>query len=770
MASPQNRLENLQTLRISNVDVAFATAFATLVTGTFLVGFIKMMGGSDLWIGLVSSLPSLLGILQIPGAIIGRRFGGYKKFVSFGGGTWRLMYVPVALLPLLPIAPELALTLLVICASVAAAATLFVNPIYNDWIAEMVPESSRGWYFSRRNAIATATGAAVGIVGALILDAFRKADLERYGFATIFGLGVVFAAISFVLFLRMKDIPRKNPVRENLMDGIRAVGKPFADREFRRVLIFLGLFFIGQSLGGNLYGAYALESLKLDFTLIQLFGVMNAAGMVLSTKLWGFLADRYRNKPVLMLAGTGIATNQIPWLLSQPGQDVQNAIVLLIGHLIMGLFWGGVALCQFNILLATAKPEDRANYLGAGMALQSVMAGASPMLGAFLMSQLRGSMDPVTAYKTVFVVVMILRFAAIFALIPVKEPGSARLGTTLRHLGRVTPGGVAALRRLTRSGNESERAEAIGRVAQTGNVLASEEIVKALQDPSPQVRRQAASALASLKDPDAAAALIREIEERPDLVEEETVHALGAIGGQGAVKPLINLLESPRSLLRRAAAKALGHLGSPEATDALIAAAAEVDDPDLRRSSIQALRTLGAREAAQVISDALFDPHPSVRIAAAEAAAEMEIRSAAPYLRQSLAYYADEAASEVAYALGRVGNLSDLPAILKLGAEMRSRPARRRCLLGIAAQLGVERDVYRLLSREGMDRDTVVMGLLRTKGRPQVQEALDLYSKGDETGALRVLAEMTQSPEIRALADHPMNESFLLAAVLIGNA
>ena len=36
-----NRLEAIRTLRYANLDAAFATAFATLVSGTFLVGFIK---------------------------------------------------------------------------------------------------------------------------------------------------------------------------------------------------------------------------------------------------------------------------------------------------------------------------------------------------------------------------------------------------------------------------------------------------------------------------------------------------------------------------------------------------------------------------------------------------------------------------------------------------------------------------------------------------------------------------------------------------------
>ena len=105
-------METLQTLRVANLDVAFSTAFITLVTGAFLVGFVKLLGGGDLWIGVLTSVPAALGISQIPGAIIAKRVPSFKRFVAPGGGIWRLMYLPVALLPLLAWANELRLFIL----------------------------------------------------------------------------------------------------------------------------------------------------------------------------------------------------------------------------------------------------------------------------------------------------------------------------------------------------------------------------------------------------------------------------------------------------------------------------------------------------------------------------------------------------------------------------------------------------------------------------------------------------------------------------------
>jgi HEAT repeat protein len=771
MAGAVNRLQNLRSLRIANADGALSTAFGTLVSGTFLVGFIKLLNGSDLWIGLLSAVPSLLGILQIPGAIWGRRFPSYKRYISIGGGLWRLLYIPLVFLPLLPIENNSKLIILASCVGLASACVLLVQPIYSEWLAEMVPETSRGWFFSRRNAIATAVGAVVGIIGGVVLDRFREQHNEALGLTVLFGSGILFACVSFGFFMSMRDLKRENPMKQSLGASLTAIRAPFADREFRRVLLFLAMFFVGQSFAGNLYGAYALESLKLSFTVIQLTGVMQAAGIVLAASFWGFIADKYGNKPTLILAGLGIATNPIAWLLTIPGNDARNIPVLLVGHVIMGFFWSGASVCQFNLLLATAKTEDRANYIGAGLALQSVCAGIAPMLGATLMAGLRSNLDPVTAYKGVFISALVLRVVAVLFLAPVREEGSSRVGRTLRELRTVTPKGLRTLRTLARSTDTAERTEALESVADQGLTLASDQVVKSLADPSPKIRRQAAHTLARLGDPFAVKPLLAHIEAHPDLVEEDTIEAIGMLGSPDAVTPLIAFLESPRSLLRRAAARALGRLGSQDAVEALMRSASESEDPDLQRASIQALRLIGAREAAQVISDALFSPHPSVRIAASEAVAEMELKSALPYLRQSLSYYQDEAASEVAYALSAIGSAEEIARILEVAKSAKTSLARRRCLLGVARLLGVETTAYKLFLNTGMPRDKMLMDLLQplTRRSRKIRAALERYASGDEAGAVALLAQATNDPVVREFVAQPVRDIFLVLAPYVAH-
>lgn len=760
-----NRLDNLRSLRVSNIDVAFATSFGTLVSGLFLVGFIQSLGGSDLWIGLLSAIPSLVGIVQIPGAIWGRSFSSYKRFVTPGGMLWRAGYLPLLALPFLDLPAPLKLSILMGCVLFASTASTFVNPIYNEWIAEMVPANSRGTIFARRNAIGTAVGAVVGILGALLLDHFKSNRHAKTGFTVVFGLGIACAVVSMFYYLKMQDLPRLAPVRQSLREGIRAIGNPFGDTNFRRVLILLSVAVMGQQFAGSLFSAYAFESLKLNYQVMQGTAVSMAIGNVLSAKMWGFLSDKYGNKPILAIALGLLSLNPIAWMLTSPGHPEFNAWLLLSTHVLMGVFWCGINLCQFNLILATAKVEDRANYIGAGMTISALVGGVAPLLGAFTMAALRHSLPATEAYKAVFAISFFFRFISGLFLIPIVEQGSAGIRTALGDLRRITPKGMRAMRSLSRSTDVESRAKAIHNLGEQGLTLAADEVIKALHDPQPRIRRQAAEAIAQMRDSRATDELIHQVEEHPDLLEEETIDALGVLRDPRAIPTIIGTMRSPRSQLRRASARALGRIGekTPEVVSALIRAASDEWDMDLRRTAVQTIRRLEIWDAEPVICRCVCDPHPSVRIAAAEAVAEMEMRSAAPALRDALNQYSDEASCEAAYAVGVVGELSDMGLILAEARQCVSVITRRRCLLGVARLMQVEKETYRLMLLEGMARDGALLSMLTPaiRKRPELKQVLARYSSGDEKGCFEAMMPLWPDMPREFLLEPIVDELFL---------
>lgn len=772
MAKAASRLDTLRNLEVAQWDVAFAAAFGSLVGGSLLIGFIQHLKGGDLIISLTAAIPALAGLAQIPGAIWGRSYAWHKKFIAPGGWLWRILYLPLAILPILPFAPELRIWAAICCIGLAALSISIVQPIFNDWLAEMVPATSRGAYYSRRILIATAAGAGTGLLGGIAMDWFEANKMEAAGFSIVFGFAWCLGITSMLFFSRMSDTPRANPVKPQFAESMRQLIKPAADKNFAILLVFTIIFAISQGYAGQYFAAYSREILKLPFTVIQLLGVSHTISTILFVKMWGFLGDRYGNKPILALVVAGTAITPFQWMFLNAENQLFNIIFLISTHMFNGFVWSGVGVTQGNLYIATAPPEDRPNYLAAASAASALAMFVAPLLGYASLHWFRSLGSAEDAYKLLFTVIIGIRAAGILALMPVKEPGAASIRAALSQLVKVRPKGVKAMRQIAASTDQEARAEAIQAVGDTKMALGSEELVKALSDPSPKVRRRAARALSQVPSAVVAAALISHLEEHPNLADEETLEALGESGGTECTGLLVGFLKDPRAFIRRAAARALGSSGDPAAIPHLIEASREVGDSDLRRAALQALRLLEAKEAADVYAEGLWDQHPSIRSASAEAISELELKELAPTLRESVKWFGDETASEMAYALGAVGNEEDLGSILAAASHMASEPLRRRCLMGAARLLGVEPEFYRLVRLEGMSRDQELLKRLQSgiRSKPEWLEAVSRYSSESEMAAIQLLFKDDESPAATELQRHSVPELFLVAALHAAHA
>lgn len=766
--SSESRLDNLRALRTANIDMAFATAFGALVAGNFLAEFTRELTQDDRIRGWIGALPAIIGILQIPGSVIGERYSGYKRFVLIGGLLWRLWWVPVVFLPLAPPSwPRL--EILIFCIAMQAASIHFVQATYNQWLSVLVPQSHRGWYFSRRHALAVLVGAIIGFPASALMDWIRTHGDKNVGLAIVFGSGVLFGIISLLFYLRMPDTKRDEVKKRSFFATIRSFADPVQDKAFRRLLIFLVVFVIGQILAGPFFFYYGREVLGLTFIDLQVFAAFTAISALLSAGMWGYLSDKYGNKPVLFLSGVLLALGPLSWVLAEPGRPIWNYIVLCVGHIAAGFAWTGVGVGQFNFILAVAPESIRGPAIGLAQAVMAVVSGLAPLGAGVLLHQLRGLVGEASAYQWLFVINAAVRVLSVLLLFGIVDRSSRGIRDFLKQIAGVRPKGVLAMRQLTTAGGTSEKQSAIRKVAESKMRMAETEIARLLNDPSPKVRREAASALRQIGGPESVRALIRLIERHPTFVEDEMIETISTIGDESAVPALISLLENPSSSVRRATARALGRLGSRNAIGPLMDAASHPDDPELRRAAIQALRTIGDDSCEQVIVAALKDEYPSVRVAAAEACAELEFKSAAPVLRELLSGDVDETFAEVAYALSCVGDEVDIDLILKAANQMDSPVGRRRALLAAARIFGIEDELYRLLLLDSVKRDQYMMDLVRNHFTRGIRRATALYHSGMEKEAIELLAGATDDPKLIRLAARAPKESFLLAAALLAN-
>jgi len=784
-----SRLQIQRGLRLSTLEGCVATVQGQLTSGAFQTGFALLLGCSSFWLGALGGIPALAGLVQLFSSFLAQRYGERKTLIAWFSVTSRLLWVPILLIPfVLPkplwVGAFLLLTLLsALCMNVSA-------PLWTAWITDVVPEGSRGRYFGQRNMYAGWVGLVVPILGGYFLDAATK----RHGgsipeaFAVLFGAASVFALGSFGLILRSPDVPKiKSGADGQPKESALAYYKaPFADRNFQRVMAFLAAMVVGQSIAGQFFTVYQLKYLHLDYTAFQLLTAVATLASLASMPLWGYLADKYGNKPVLMISCGLVLVPPLLWILAAPDGisglwaydsagglrlSVTKLIVVVL-NLFSGLGWAGVGLTQFNLMIGSSPAEKRTVYVSAIAAISGLAGGLAPLAGGALMVAFGHLSFPDHGYirnnyHLLFLIATLLRGAAILLVRPIREDGSHRTGYVLKQLKASKPvGSFNGIQKLSKAGSSQARVQAAEHLGRLKTPLAVEELVRALDDVALPVREQAAAALGEIRDP-------------------------------RATLPLVGKLTDSASGISGAAATALGKIGDQAALPAL-AAAAQLGPPTRQIAAMEALGHLRGGSVTEILCVLLADPDQTVRTAAIRALAEREDPESLPSLIAQLEREAEPSNLAVlADALGRLGEPEAALPLLQALRRSQSPTVRREIINAVGSVSGGRDAFYPYLALDSYARDETVGKILLNLGRRYrtrasakkeanaarisiyAKQALAAYTSGDMARCLdrlvRLAALLPPVPGVpaqailRALREHapPEIEEVLLAVFLV---
>lgn len=196
-------------------------------------------------------------------------------------------------------------------------------------------------------------------------------------------------------------------------------------------------------------------------------------------------------------------------------------------------------------------------------------------------------------------------------------------------------------------------AEAIAEIAQADDrpeadpkIVAA--LVTALEDPSADVRRQAASTLAALRSPQALDALIASTTDADKDVREFAVHAISRHRSDAVTQALVRALKDNDAAVRRAAMHGVAKLRDPKYVDVFVDAY-KSGDPEVRKLAVHTLSGFRDARAVPALVTALKDADAEVRQAAIHGVARLRdpqyvdvltaaLKDADPEVRQGAAY------------------------------------------------------------------------------------------------------------------------------------
>jgi len=373
---------------------------------TYLAAFAIFLMANNIQIGLLTSLPLLLGsISQFFAIKLIDIFKSRKRFVVITALIQALSWLPIILVYFIK---GWGVNFLIFFAVIYWVSGMISAPAWNSWISDLVDPNQRGVYFGKRSKVIGLITLLSIVLGGIVLDVFKNGANKQYlGFALIFSIALA-ARLFSVFFLNKKYDPGLN-VREEDKFSFIAFLKQLRYRNYGLLVIFLTLMNFSVYMAGPFFAAYWLYDLKLSYVVYMIIIVSQFITRYISLPVWGILADNYGTKKILTLTGFLMPLTPILWLFSA------NIYYLIIIQFYSGIAWAGFELSSFNFVFDTTTPPKRARCVAYYNVINGIMIFLGITIGSLIV---RYNNLFWTKYYLVFLVSGILRYAVSIIFLP----------------------------------------------------------------------------------------------------------------------------------------------------------------------------------------------------------------------------------------------------------------------------------------------------------------------------------------------------------------
>jgi MFS family permease len=368
-------------LRLVIIAASFGFPFATVTVGAApaLTGLTTSLGTSNIMYAVIMAMPVVGAIFQVFASLYIENTGRRKSLFLIAGLTHRLLWLPIALIPLMIDSNHNSIRVLLITLLIAisSAGSSICAITFSSWMGSLVPSEIKGRFFGKRTMIYTITSMFAALGSGILLDTLPGFP----GFAVVFGIAAILGATDIFLFIWIKEPPIIPS--ENKLEFRKIIMEPFKNKNYMRYTMFVSLWFFSVNLAGPFFNRYMIQELHMNFLMITLFSqVIAASATILSIRLWGNLMDKYGSKPIMFICCCVVVLFPFSWLFVTPS----NIWLILIINAGGGVFWPGFEMAAMNQSIWLSPEKNRSMYIAIYMLVVSLLGTAiSFICGGILM-------------------------------------------------------------------------------------------------------------------------------------------------------------------------------------------------------------------------------------------------------------------------------------------------------------------------------------------------------------------------------------------------
>ncbi|RCJ35374.1 MFS transporter [Nostoc minutum NIES-26] len=430
-------------LKASTGDAVFSAIFSLITGGILLSNFLVELDASPIVFGMLSSIPMLVNLIQPLGAYLSERTTSRFQYALRTYGISRLLWLFLVIGIVIfywggiNSHQLMVLTLLIVLATHLLGG--LGNASWLSWIAMIVPRRLRGRYFGLRNSAGSLTNLLCLPLAGLAVSHCPGGALQGYGVVLL--VGIVFGIVGLWCQYFQVDVnpqlqntvveyPQNSesfiPQKDELGDeslSIANISSPqnnfassiWKNSNFLSFLLYFGLWMLAVNISAPFFNLYMLDTLHLDVSLVTLYTSIQAGANLLMLILWGKLADKIGNRPILIAVGILVAVSPLLWLgTSNHHLDIWLWLPLL--HILAGVTWAAIDLCNNNLQIGITPIKNQAIYFAIAAAVSGASGALGTTIGSFI-AQFIGY----GGLLGLFTVSSLFRLVALVPLIFVKE-------------------------------------------------------------------------------------------------------------------------------------------------------------------------------------------------------------------------------------------------------------------------------------------------------------------------------------------------------------
>lgn len=438
-AAPADHLTPAETRRALLVAALawgiFGSAWMNLISGAPFVSFARKLGASTFVFGLLSSLPFLGVLAQLPASYIVERVRRRKSLFLICGIAQRSMWFAAAAIPWVIPHEHAHLRVGALLAVLMLSSTLgnAGNPAWLSWFADFVPVQVRGRYLGNRAALATLTGVVTSGIAGWVLD--RTGSYTA--FAVIFCIAAVLGLMDIVLFCAVREtamVQHEGPPWQFR----NVVSQPLSSPPFRRYLIyaFSEAFMFG--IAGPFFWLMALEELKIGSFWSNFYIMMvPMIATAITLPLWGSACDRFGSRPLVSLGTLASTVWPLCWLLATSSHF---HTALAVSAIIGGGVGAAIFVADMNMLLSLTPRLNRSAFIAMLSVASALGWVIAPTVSGALAEALRDT-HVVLAGRTfgsfhyLMAMSLVVRLLHVFIIVPrLPDSPSGTTGSLVRYL------------------------------------------------------------------------------------------------------------------------------------------------------------------------------------------------------------------------------------------------------------------------------------------------------------------------------------------------